>query len=81
MKNIVSEKKAAIRKNARVVGCVFICLLSFGCDSLRFAPTEAQKQNARLHSRTTTIAADTAKDENASEQLQELTQLTQVRQL
>ena len=47
-----------------------------GCDSLRFAPTEAQKQNAWLHNRTTTIAADTAKTENASEQLQALTQLS-----
>jgi PBP1b-binding outer membrane lipoprotein LpoB len=30
-----------------------------GCDSFRFAPTEEQKQNAYLHSRTTAIAVDT----------------------
>ena len=53
------------------------CML-VGCDSLRFAPTEVQKQNAWLHNRTTMIAADTAEDENASEQLQALTQLSEV---
>lgn len=78
MKNIVTEKKNEVRKSAKVVGCIFICLLSVGCDSLRFAPSEQQKQNAWLHSRTTTIAADTAKDENASEQLKALTQLSEV---
>jgi hypothetical protein len=53
------------------------CML-IGCDSLRFAPSEQQKQNAWLHGRTTTIAADTARDENASEQLQELTKLSEI---
>ena len=69
-------EKIEVLKSTRLVGCIFICLLSAGCDSLRFAPTEAQKQNAWLHNRTTTIAADTAKTENASEQLQALTQLS-----
>ncbi|HUU18706.1 MAG TPA: hypothetical protein VMW72_16270 [Sedimentisphaerales bacterium] len=55
-----------------------LCCLSVGCDSLRFAPTEAQKQNAWLHNRTTTIAADTARLENASEKLQALTQLSEI---
>ncbi len=54
------------------------CFLLAGCDSLRFAPTEAQKQNAWLHNRTTTIAADTARDEAASENLQALTKLSQL---
>lgn len=49
-----------------------------GCDSLRYAPTEAQKQNAWLHNRTTMIAADTSKTENTSEQLQALTQLSEL---
>ena len=71
-------KKNEAQKSTRLVGCIFICLLSAGCDSLRFAPTEAQKQNAWLHNRTTTIVADTAEDENASEQLQALTQLSEV---
>jgi hypothetical protein len=78
MKNIVSEKKAEARKNTRVLGCIFICFLSVGCDSLRFAPSEQQKQNAWLHSRTTMIAANAAKDENASEQLKALTRLSEV---
>jgi len=62
-------------------GLITITLLSSmlaGCDSLRFAPTEAQKQNAWLHNRTTMIAADTAEDENTSEQLQALTQLSEL---
>jgi len=54
------------------------CLLLAGCDSLRFAPTEVQKQNAWLHNRTTTIAAETAKSENTSEKLQALTKLSQL---
>ncbi|MHC4460182.1 MAG: hypothetical protein ACYS30_02005 [Planctomycetota bacterium] len=54
------------------------CLLLAGCDSLRFAPTEAQKQNAWLHNRTTMVAADTARDEAASEELQALTKLSQL---
>ncbi len=55
-----------------------LCCLSAGCDSLRFAPSEAQKQNAWLHNHTTTIAADTARLENASEKLQALTQLSEI---
>ena len=55
-----------------------MCLLLAGCDSLRFAPTEAQKQNAWLHNRTTTIVADTARDEQASGQLQALAELSEL---
>jgi hypothetical protein len=54
------------------------CLLLVGCDSLRFAPSEAQKQNAWLHNRTATIAANTARGEDASEKLQALTGLTEL---
>jgi hypothetical protein len=46
-----------------------------GCDSLRFAPGEVQKQNAWLHNRTLAIAAEEAGDEGTSEELQALTQL------
>jgi len=56
---------------------LFSCMFS-GCDSLRFAPSEQQKQNAWLHGRTTMITADTAKVENASEQLQALTKLSEI---
>jgi hypothetical protein len=57
---------------------ILLCCLSAGCDSLRFAPTEAQKQNAWLHNRTAIMAAETAKVENTSEKLQSLTQLSEV---
>jgi len=55
-----------------------LSFLLAGCDSLRFAPTEAQKQNAWLHNRTATITADIAKTENVSEKLQALTRLSQL---
>lgn len=53
------------------------CFLLVGCDSLRFAPTEAQKQNAWLHNRTAMVAAETARSEAASEKLQMLTRLSE----
>lgn len=52
-----------------------VCLLS-GCDTLRFAPSENQKQNAWLHTRTAELAADTAQNESASEKLKGLTNLS-----
>ncbi len=55
--------------------CVCVVLLFAGCDSLRFAPNEAQKQNAWLHNRTAIVTAETARAEDASEKLQALTQL------
>ena len=61
-----------------LVTLILVCLLLAGCESLRFAPTEAQKQNAWLHNRTTIVAADTARQEAASEKLQGLTQLSEL---
>ena len=61
-----------------VLTCVFIVALIAGCDSLRFAPNEAQKQNAWLHNRTAIISAETARAEEASEKLQALTRLGEV---
>lgn len=61
-----------------LVTLILPCFLLAGCDSLRFAPSEAQKQNAWLHNRTTTIAAETARSENTSEELQALTGLSQL---
>jgi len=55
-----------------------LCFLFAGCDSLRFAPSEGQKQNALLHNRTAIIAAETANLENTSEKLQGLTQLSEL---
>ncbi len=54
---------------------ILVCVLLAGCETLRFAPSEAQKQNAWLHNRTAIITAQTAKDEQTSEELQALTQL------
>ena len=60
------------------VALVFAVFLFGGCDSLRFAPSEKQKQNAWLHNRTTAITADTARMENSSEKLQALTKLSEL---
>jgi hypothetical protein len=56
---------------------LFCCVLA-GCDSLRFAPSEARKQNAWLHNRTAIVTAETARTEDASQRLQALTQLGEV---
>ena len=58
-----------------LLGC---CFLLTGCDSLRFAPSEAQKQNAWLHNRTSAITAEAAQREKTSEKLQALTQLSEL---
>ena len=60
-----------------------ICLFTFvfllaGCDSLRFAPSEQQKQNAWLHNRTAIVAAEAARAEDTSEKLQALTGLSEL---
>jgi hypothetical protein len=49
-----------------------------GCGQIRFAPSEAQKQNAWVHNRTAVIAAQEAQAEQTSAQLQELTKLSEV---
>lgn len=53
-------------------------LLLAGCDSLRFAPSERQKQNAWLHNRTTNFAAQAARAEESSQKLQALTGLSEL---
>jgi len=53
-------------------------LLVAGCDSLRFAPNEQQKQNAWLHNRTAAVAAETARAEQTSQELQALTKLSEL---
>lgn len=57
-----------------LITCIFVLVLS-GCESLRFAPTEEQKQNAWLHHRTAQLAADTASREDTSGSLKGLTEL------
>lgn len=51
---------------------------SAGCESLRIAPTQAQKQNAWLHNQTAWLAANIAKSEDASDKLKGLTELSAV---
>lgn len=53
-----------------------IALVLGGCESLRFAPDESQKQNAWLHYHTTRLTAETAGEEACSEQLRDLADLS-----
>ena len=71
-----TEKNKSVTTSVIVV-CAFasLSLMLTGCNTLRFAPNEAQKQNAWLHNRTATITAETARAENVSQVLQALTQL------
>ena len=55
--------------------CIF--LFTAGCESFRFAPDQAQKQNAWLHNRTAAIAAEIARAENSSGELQSLSRLSE----
>jgi hypothetical protein len=57
---------------------ILLSFLLMGCDALRFAPSETQKQNAWLHNRTAIITTQAAKTENASEELQALTKLSEL---
>ncbi len=59
----------------KIILTVIILMLFAGCDSLRFAPSQVQKQNAWLHNRTMAITAASAKEEGVSEKIQSLTQL------
>jgi hypothetical protein len=52
-------------------------LFCIGCEGLRFGPSEKQKQNAWVHNRTAAIISQTAQNEQASEKLQALTDLSQ----
>jgi len=56
----------------------FLLLFVCGCESLRFAPSEAQKKNAWLHNRTAAMTADTTREENTSEKLQALAELNEL---
>jgi len=63
-------KKAAV---VVTVGMLFCA----GCESIRFAPNETQKQNAWLHNQTAAIAAQEAAAEQTSAKLQDLTKLSE----
>jgi len=70
------KKATSLKVVVFISACM--CLLLAGCDSLRFAPSEAQKQNAWLHNRTAIVTAETARAEDTSPKLQALTQLGEV---
>ena len=53
---------------------LFLC----GCDTLRFAPDQQQKQNAWLHNRTAQMAADIADRQEVSGSLKGLTKLCEI---
>ena len=61
MSKTTKSKEAKSRKSRGflahlTLACWLICFLLAGCDSLRFAPSETQKQNAWLHNRTAVIS-------------------------
>jgi len=58
--------------------CAFVVVMACGCESLRFGPNEGQKQNVWLHNRTAAAAAQTAKAQGSSQQLQGLTELSEL---
>ncbi len=62
----------------RVSTLLLLALGLCGCDTLRFAPSDGQKQNAWLHNRTAAVAAETAQAEGTSRELQELTKLSEL---
>ena len=64
--------------NRRILIVLFLAFYFTGCESLRFAPSREQKQNAWLHNRTAQLAADAARGEQASEKIQQLTALCEV---
>ncbi len=57
---------------------ILCCFFIIGCNSLRFAPSQSQKQNTWLHNRTAIVTAETARRENASEKLQALAKLSEL---
>jgi hypothetical protein len=63
--------------NLQILMLLALAFSVAGCDGLRFAPSEEQRQNAWLHNKTTELAAETAKQEETSEKLQTLTELSE----
>ena len=61
-----------------LVACALVVVVACGCESLRFGPNEGQKQNAWLHNRTAAAAAQTAKAQSSSQELQGLTELSEL---
>lgn len=77
MKTLVAGRMSRLTTeiSIQVLISLFLMCLLCGCDSLRLAPSEQQKQNAWLHNRTAAAAAETARAESTSQDLQALTKL------
>ncbi len=75
---IIIERRSGMKKMLAVTLLLSVCVVSMGCDGLRFSPSEMQKQNAWLHNRTVAVAAQTAKVEDTSGKLQALTELSEL---
>ncbi len=57
---------------------VMVLVFTCGCESLRFAPGEVQKENAYLHHRTAQMAAAEARESEATPELAGLTSLCEL---
>ena len=71
-------ERIGVMKKILVMVVLLLVVFLAGCESLRFAPSQEQKENAWLHSRTTIAAAQEAEAENTSEKLQWLTELSEL---
>ncbi len=65
-------------KNTLKLFLPVVMLLAFatGCANMDFGHSQGQKQNAWIHYRTTALAAEKARAENSSDNLQQLTSLS-----
>jgi hypothetical protein len=68
------NRKEPIMKQLTLILFPVLCLC--GCEGFRYAATEAQKQNAWLHTQVCAAAAETAVQENASQNVCDLTALS-----
>ena len=70
--------RGTVRITYALLTCAVLVIAGSGCEGMRFAPNEKQKQNAWLHNRTALAAAQTAKVQAASGELQDLTELSEL---
>jgi hypothetical protein len=78
MQRIGSRRTNAGTRTRSLTLLAILALPIAGCDSVRFAPGQEQKQNAWLHNRTAAVAAETARAEQTSQELQALTRLSEL---
>jgi hypothetical protein len=60
-----------------MVALAVVIVMTAGCEGIRFAPGQVQKQNAWVHNQTAAIAAQEAQAEQTSAKLQDLTKLSE----